>query len=212
MSSSAAVATTKLPPDSVARVMELCRLRRERQAAEHQVWEQDSRLRMEHDQYMAELTCSLEEDEAAARASIVKAFARSYERILEMWTTASASHRHSGTQETKQRHDLEKRIRQATFRQFWSNHSSSTGFCTSEIDRGVQARRDAVTVLRRSYAHSAPKFASDPEDHWRRGIAVAPDLQHSAAVTGGCNPVSLPAYHEFAMRLRTRYALERQGA
>jgi hypothetical protein len=210
---SPAIEASPLPSDSVARVMEMCKLRRERQVAEHQVWEQDSRVRQEHEKFVSELTGALEDDELAARSIVAKTEQRAFGRIHENAENAASTLRSTMTSEESQRKiALQRQLQRAAFRHFWNQHTSTVPVTSSgSCDADVQARRDAVSVLRRSYAHSAPIFASDPEDLWRRGIAVAPDLQQAACEDPEVQALRLPAYHEFAMTLRSRYARDRGG-
>ncbi len=68
-----------------------------------------------------------------------------------------------------------------------------------------------MPVLRHAYENSAPNFAGDPEEMWRRGITVAPAVQGSHMRAGDADRSSiagelqLPAYCDFAMELRHRY-------
>jgi len=209
-STSPAIESSALPTDSVERVKEMCRLRRERQVVEHQIWEQDSRVQQEHERFVLEMTSTLEDDEMAARATVSRAEERAFGRLIENARNGAESLAPTNlSEESRRRQQLQKAVQRSTFRQFWQTHTSGTTIPQNSHDADVRARRDAVAVLRRSYAHSAPKFAADPEDLWRRGITVAPDAQQSACDDKAAQFLHLPAYHEFALTLRSRYAAER---
>lgn len=80
-----------------------------------------------------------------------------------------------------------------------------------------------TSVMRRAYEYAAPPFAADPEELWRRGVIVPPDLQSGAGTLRSSNrpfasdsavaaevddmiqKLSLPAYHDFSMKVRQRY-------
>ena len=208
---SAAIEGSMLPSDSITRVMEMCRMRRERQTAEQQVWEQDNRLRFEQERYIHELSAGLEEDEMAARGALSKAQERAWARVVELSNSGKHGLDTTGSDACSRRRNLERQYKKATFRAFWKQHDAPTS-ASARTASDVQARRDAVMVLRQAYAHSSPQFAANPEDLWRRGVVVAPDAQvpPEHGHSGEQIHVPIPAYHEFALRMRSQYERERR--
>jgi hypothetical protein len=197
--------TANLPPESVERVAEMCRLRRERQLADQQVWEQDARLRQEQQRFAAELIASLVDEETHARALVLRSENIGFDRLIAQRRAATsagasskASHEHIA--------EVRRSVQAATFRQFWQNRKVGAANFSPSAPEGAELRRNAVTVLRHAYAHSAPPFAADPEDLWKRGVIVPPDFQRGAQATPAAIQLDLPAYHDFALAMRNKYA------
>jgi hypothetical protein len=113
---------------------------------------------------------------------------------------------------------------QAIFHGFWQQHQMRGNKVEETAEaKEVRLKNQAVNIIRKGFEFSAPPFAADPEDLWRRGITVAPDLQRTAMTdtTKLDSPqakiaaeLQLPPYHEFALRKRHEYAemVERRAA
>jgi hypothetical protein len=62
-----------------------------------------------------------------------------------------------------------------------------------------------TAVLRRAYTNSAPAFATDPEELWKRGQALPPTAAAAATAPIGVGDIDLPAYHDLGAKLREKY-------
>lgn len=62
-----------------------------------------------------------------------------------------------------------------------------------------------TAVLRRAYENSAPQFATDPEELWKRGQALPPTAATSTTIGSQPGEFDLPAYHELGKKLRDQY-------
>lgn len=203
---------TTLPQDSLDRVSEMCRLRHERETVEQQMWLQSYRLRAEQESFVTAAFNAICDEEEVSRISIGSAQSAAFDRIAEQASEiaprkASAALSRDDAEISRKRRQLQAQVRCMEFRAFWKQHQASgDSRSLSEDQSALATKRAATIVLRKAYEFSAPKFASDLEDLWKRGLAVAPDLQRQSHTPTIAPDVTPPAYHDFAAEMRHRYA------
>ncbi|RNF25760.1 uncharacterized protein Tco025E_01952 [Trypanosoma conorhini] len=139
--------------------------------------------------------CSLEKEEQAAVSTIMKRWThRSMAFAAELHTLKVTEVRMA--QVAKQGVLLEKQLYREQFLDFWRKQKRER----------LQRRPVHVgKVLMDAYKHNVLPFATDPVECWERGVVVPPELQQSVVLSDSKGSVSLPAFHELSMRLRTAY-------
>ena len=211
--------------DSLVRIAELSRGRRERMMAEDEFFAQGAQLRETAGDFVLELSRGLVDDEELARTIVVKSEEKAFDRIAklaaEQYETfredagTIASIRELEKRRAKKLRRLQKLKEQAIFHAYWETHRErGTKIEETQEAREVRLRLQAVNIVRKAYEYSAPPFAADPEDLWRRGITVAPDLQRNAMADPSrfdspqakiAAELQLAPYHEFALKARHHY-------
>jgi hypothetical protein len=196
-----------LSPESLERVADMSRLRREREAIAQEAWKQSYRLTAQQESFLLDARMALEEEEETGRAILAKAEAVAFERIIAQKTVplpGRPSNASTDPDLARRRRQLERQVRATEFRLFCKSNTVTDRLEPTNSD--VTLRRAAVTVLRKAYEYSAPAFASDLEDLWKRGIAIAPDLQRQGRTNEFTSELELPPYHDFAIEMRNRYS------
>jgi hypothetical protein len=225
-------AATDLPPESVARIVAMCRSRRERVLADEEVHAQNIRLQDESATFLRQMILGLEEEEATMRTGLIKteergavAIARQMEdsaRVFEQQLEALRQRRNVERMVQLKKKRLQQELDHEKFRAFWKQHHADRP--TSDVEEKDKMWNRLMPLVRRAYEYAAPPFATDPEELWCRGVVVPPDLQSSSSrvprraadvrtLTGSDevsellqNELKLPAYHDFGMKLRQQYS------
>ena len=214
-----------LTKESLARIAELSRGRRERMMAEDEFHAQGAQLRETAADFTLELSRGLVDDEELARTIVVKSEEKAFDRVARQFYEHNEQYREDqsllyGIKELEERRRKKlKRLQRlkdkAIFHHFWTQHQAG-GNTVQETQESKEARlkTQAVNIMRKAFEYSAPPFAADPEDLWRRGITVAPDLQRNAMADNTkldspqakiAAELQLPPYHEFALKKRHEY-------
>lgn len=209
-----------LPQDSLMRIAEMSRARRQRAMAEEEVWAEQVKFRDEANSLLAQSINAVADEEALAREVARKSEDKAFDRLMKVFEDELDRNR-GESEKLKRIHMLEKRrdkklrqleqeLHRESFRSFWSSKAAHPVETRPANDRTTLANQ-TTTTLRHAYQFSAPLFATDPEEFWRRGVTIAPDLQRSMGVRANADgdgigeELNLPAYHELALKLRAKY-------
>ena len=232
--SSRTIDISSMPSDSLMRVAEMSRARRARLLADEETWAQEVNFQDKADEYVQHEAKILSAEEGTARNVLARNEEKGFDRICRMFAEQNINFRGSDSRFHQQREfeakkaaeikRLQQELQREAFRAFWEKEKASNSHSTKHRSslgntRGSQPGDPhdvtlATSVLRMAYEHSVPPFVTDPEEVWRRGVTVAPDLQRSFGASHSTrhhdgnaigSELNLPTFHEYSRTMQEKF-------
>lgn len=223
---------SSISEDTRARVAAMLKSRRDRMMEEEREFLENLRNDEANASFTREIAGTLTEDEQTARLIVKKQCDKAFERIVKTFDE-QFQHLAAGMLTLRQQKEieasrdkklraLEKELNRERFYLYWDMHQQQRndmlrhGVFAGSPKRDKNGQEADVTspeaqmhrmtaILRRAYENSAPQFATDPEELWKRGQALPPTAASSRTVGAKQNEFDLPAYHELGKQLREKY-------